>query len=196
MYRDFVNYDDDFMEEILKNLYLGNAKDAATLVSPFTGDRVKNIHGVVNCTSKVHFSSQELYEIPNYFEKDLVKFEYLNLDLVESSPITEENAVELHSFISRYIDSGKGVLVHCKAGQQRSPSTIIVYLLKEGYDILESIEVIASKSLISPTRNMITSITNLSFYDSNVTVDDIMEKIDDYNKKYFLKSFGFGKGIT
>lgn len=127
------------MKEIIPRLYLGNSFDAVT----FPRDKEANIVAVVNTT----------WEVPNYYEKEGV--EYLKLYINEMSPLTDNVYKMVVKFINRYRKKG-GVIVHCNAGMQRSPSIIILYLVGIGYDFNKAYEIVRCKAgYIMPPDKML-----------------------------------------
>lgn len=124
--------------EIEPGLFLGNriaAKDRPLL-------KMRRIYGIVNCA----------HNMENFFEKKqenspIKEFEYLRLELTEWSPITQEIAKKVEEFVSKYKDARRGVLVHCAAAMQRSPSVIVAYLMKSRkMSLQEAISVVEQKT--------------------------------------------------
>ena len=99
------------VDMIVNNLYLGNYK------SPdFCNGKVSLI---INCTKDLPLTETETIRIP--INDDPSECDNL-LQFIEDNSILEK----IHSTIV----GGKSVLVHCKAGAQRSCAVVALYLIK------------------------------------------------------------------
>lgn len=100
------------VSEIVPRLFLGSVADAS---------RGKGTYdAVVNCTPDFPF-----YGDPAYRMRVSVLDNHPQNDSL--APATLMDAVH---FVSDHLDAGRVVLVHCVAGQQRSPSVVAAYLIE------------------------------------------------------------------
>ena len=107
--------------KIIPKLYLGNI-NAASSKEFF---KKHNIKAVLNCSK----------EIPNFFENDK-SIEYLRIPVHDN---LKENEVKMMlkfmpliaEFIHKHVDIlNNNILVHCVEGRSRSPSAVVVFLMK------------------------------------------------------------------
>ena len=109
--------------EIIPNLWLGNYK--AALDANFLSS--KKINLIINCTKNLPFYYQvesctqlciETYRIPvndNHLEIDFITMEkYLKIVI----PL----------LVKKYVDEKKNILIHCRAGKQRSAIVVAAFL--------------------------------------------------------------------
>ena len=77
----------------------------------------------------------------------------INDDLsVETQKQILMNIEEINFLINKYLDSNKGVLIHCKAGKQRAPTVMACYLIyKYKLDYTNTIKYIKKKRKIAYT---------------------------------------------
>ena len=112
------------MWRVIRDLYLGDGVDARSR-------EILEEHGIthiLNCAE----------EVPCFFSRD---FLYLHLEMTDPDAAFIEYIAELCTFIDRGLAEG-AVLIHCRMGQNRSPSAIIAYLCHTGLTIRRSIELI------------------------------------------------------
>lgn len=121
----------DNANEILPNLWLGNAK--ASIDEHFIRDN--NIYVVFNCTKNLPFSPMIpiKYRVP--VDDNLEEEEIRNMELW---------AAEIAYKIIAEYKQGRSILVHCMAGMQRSAAAVafmlIVYTHMRGADAMKMIK--------------------------------------------------------
>lgn len=133
--------------EIIPNLWIGDEKSLSNekfLIN-------NGIKFIVNCTK----------DIPNNnFNIDTIR---INADDRPSVSYVEDNQIMFDAIagtvetIHKYLMSNRGVLVHCKAGKQRSATIIASYLIKysEGdINIDKAVYYIRTKRPIAFTPNI------------------------------------------
>ena len=113
-------------KKVAKGLYVGSVVDSANM------DFMKkhNITVVINCTRDLpfRFNTQSHIRLPvdDAYEHTLRLFEHWKTAVPR---------------ISSYIDQGRNVLVHCRAGQQRSMATVAAVLMyREGLTAMRAVE--------------------------------------------------------
>ena len=107
-------------DEIVPGLWLGNRQ--AALDSQF--HRTKRIHAVFNCTKDIPFEGgvRRRYRVP--VDDNLEADEIRNMELWSFEAVYKL-ALEMRQAKAE----GKGVLVHCAAGMQRSAAVVAMYLI-------------------------------------------------------------------
>ena len=113
---------------VVPNLYLGDCHDAERMA-----DKVAM---VVNCTPDIPFygdaSVQAQVRIPVKDNGDARQCETLGKWLAETSVVND---------VIRCVESGQAVLVHCKAGQQRSAAVVAAVVMDvTGCSAAEAVE--------------------------------------------------------
>lgn len=104
--------------EIEKNLWLGDYRSAAD--NSFLQDN--NVKLVVNLSKDLNFTdlSIDKYRVPIHDnrskESDLGMIEHFDT---------------IYDKMKYYIDNDQGVLVHCRAGMQRSATVVALYIMKK-----------------------------------------------------------------
>lgn len=141
--------------EIEKNLWLGDFRsglDTEFLVS-------NNIKLVVNLSKDLDFTKLniEKYRVPIHDNRS----QESNIGMIKHFP-------NINTKIQTHINNNEGVLVHCRAGLQRSATVIALYLMKK-----HKIDFESAKSIIRSKRGIV-------FY----PVVNFIEPI-----KYFEKTF-------
>ncbi len=112
------------MWRIVRNLYLGDAKDARDL--PLLEGM--GITHILNCA----------IEVPCWHRG---RFRYRHLKMYDPDPEFTSHIPAICKFIHRGRRSG-AVLVHCKGGLSRSPSAILAYLCWRKKTLDEAIELL------------------------------------------------------
>lgn len=104
--------------EVLPNLYIGNAQVARRAGAL----KAKGVKCIVNVTRDVPFS-------PDFLTEDLIRVP------VDDDAATEGLlAASLPSVVDKidwHLQRKQGVLVHCRMGQQRAPTVVAAYLIRE-----------------------------------------------------------------
>ncbi len=119
--------------EIIPNLYVGNSIAAK--------DYCKNFDIIINATPSVPFYSKISKNIRISVKDDRTQHSNLKLAIE-----TEKLLPYLHT----YLKHNKKVLVHCRAGMQRSASIVAAYLIRyKKYSINDAKEIIKSKRNIA-----------------------------------------------
>lgn len=104
------------MHLIVDNLYLGNIHDAYT--HPY------DVDVIINCTKDIPFFSSCLNR------RACIRISVDDDLQAESMDIMYAHLPDAVATIRACLRSGKRVLVHCFAGQQRSAAVIAAYLMK------------------------------------------------------------------
>jgi protein-tyrosine phosphatase len=113
------------MYEIKKNLYLSSYHSIELLPNTF----------IVNCTKNLDMLNNDNIRI--YVDDDM------NDNSINDMYLSFNNIVNI---IDEKIKDNKNVIVHCLAGQQRSPAIIAAYLMiKCNYKLADAIEYIREK---------------------------------------------------
>lgn len=119
---------------IVDGLFVGGVADA--------GQHAEEYDAVVNCTPDVPFfdtaASCERLRIP------------VCDTLAENPTLTPELLREAIAFVSAHLQAGRRVLVHCIAGQQRSPAVVAAYLMvTRSLDVEAAIEFVRSRRTVA-----------------------------------------------
>jgi hypothetical protein len=112
------------MWQIMSKLYLGDYQDAHNRLLL----KQMGITHVLNCT----------WEIPCWYPDD---FKYLHLQLADPDWTFGEHIPRICAFITAGRRRG-GVLVHCHAGLNRSPSAILAYLCRRRRSLKKALEIL------------------------------------------------------
>lgn len=115
------------MQEIVPHLFLGNQRAAGHVLGRpaqieaerqelYQNLKSKNITHILCLTSEKFFSDEDFHYL------------VLKIDDVADQVLPLKEGVE---FIDRAIENQQGVLVHCAAGQSRSASFVIAYLMQK-----------------------------------------------------------------
>ncbi len=119
--------------EIIPNLYLGNAIAAEKYSN--------NFDIIINVTPNIPFYSKSTKNIRISVNDDLTNNSNLIL-AVESEKILP--------YLNEYLKNKKKVLIHCRAGMQRSATLVASYLIRyKNYDIEKAKSVIKNKRSIA-----------------------------------------------
>lgn len=117
------------MTEIINNLYLCSWDEAKQLVPTFS------VVLVVNCTKDLETLGVKTIRIPVDDHGEIDDTIAMNNHI--------DNAIE---FINATLQQGITVVVHCRAGRQRSATVIAAYLIRyHGYSLENVIEFMKSK---------------------------------------------------
>jgi protein-tyrosine phosphatase len=118
------------MSEILPNLYLGDQRDALHFY---------DVDLVINCTTDLPFYTYKAKQIRIPVKDNGDPKESLML-----YEIIDDN--EIFQIIDSYLEDKKKVLIHCRAGQQRSCAVVACYLIyKYNYDPYQAIATVQVK---------------------------------------------------
>lgn len=84
-----------------------------------------------------------------YQKQELLLFRQPILDLDRDD--LERHIREAGDFLGRILDVGHRVYVHCTAGRERSPATVIAYLVQhQAYDLHKAVDLVTSRRNCSP----------------------------------------------
>lgn len=122
--------------EILPGLWIGDAEAAENL--RFLKN--KNITCIINCTDNIPFveDSQIVHKIRLSVKDNLERTEITKLYKLLNTTVNQ-----IYSLLPNH-----RILIHCKAGRQRSATIIVAYLMKFGnLSKKEAIEILQSKRL-------------------------------------------------
>ena len=115
------------MIEIIPNLWLGNIK-ARNNVGFLTSRKIRCI---INCCAPDIIDRYSIASLPPHVHQ-------VHLSIIEHGPndpvSIESMRSKLHGtveLIDHYLNKCQGVLVHCYAGRQRSPTIIMAYLINK-----------------------------------------------------------------
>ena len=141
-------------DEILPGLWLGNSQSSQDEVFL----RTHNIESVFNCTKNLPFhpTIRNRFRVP--VDDNLQEEEIRNLELWSYEAIYK---------LLREVKKGKGVLVHCAAGMQRSAAVTAMFLVAtQGMNWEEARRYIKQRRAIAffPTANFEKAI--VGFYNS------------------------------
>lgn len=157
------------MTQIIDNLYLSSvliAKDINIL-------RNNNIKCIVNCTK----------DQPNFFENEL---KYKRVEIIDDY---KENILQYFDSTCKFINENikNKVLVHCNAGQSRSASIVIAYLMKyENMTLTKALEYVKNKkSDIGPNIGFFKQLIE---YENNLFETNTIT-YQEYTEKYIKNVF-------
>jgi protein-tyrosine phosphatase len=127
----YNNYD-----MILNNLYLGNSVSAGKDTIDSLG-----ISLVINATQDIPFYSNNTYNVRVP----------VNDDLAPTSIVLMANYMrKVLPIMKRYLNDNKKVLVHCRAGMQRSAAIVAAYLMTYyNMSVYDAIDFVKSKRSIA-----------------------------------------------
>ena len=124
--------------EIIKNLWIGDYKSA--LNKKFLNKN--NIKLIINCSKTLDFTELE----------NIIKIRLSMND--DRKEISDRKMIELFPTVYKTIDNNlknnNGVLVHCKAGMQRSATIVALYLMRKYNKKFEEV-----KNIIRNKRNIV-----------------------------------------
>jgi protein-tyrosine phosphatase len=144
---------------IIDNIYLGNARNAAS----FYDLKEKNIKLIINVTT----------EISEYYPQNFI---YIKYDLYDNNKDSIKNFLK-DSYIKikefQEINKNRNILIHCFMGSSRSASILIYYIIKtlkkdngESYNLDEAIEFIKTKrEIINPSKKFIAELKEIILED-------------------------------
>jgi protein-tyrosine phosphatase len=121
---------------ILNNLYLGNSVSAGKDTIDSLG-----ISLVINATQDIPFYSNNTYNVRVP----------VNDDLAPTSIVLMANYMrKVLPIMKRYLNDNKKVLVHCRAGMQRSAAIVAAYLMTYyNMSVYDAIDFVKSKRSIA-----------------------------------------------
>lgn len=145
------------INRVTDNIFIGDHNAASNF------EILKN-HGIthiINCAE----------EVPNYFgyssTKGLIEFEYINLNLLDTTDSIIPAASRAYEYIKR--ESKKKdkarFLVHCHMGRSRSASVVIYYLMRRFgpfyEDALETVK--KARPMVNPNESYTSQLEKLKF---------------------------------
>ena len=141
--------------EIDKNLWLGDSRSA--LDTDFL--KSNNIKLVVNLSKNLNFTDLDIhkYRVPIHDNRS----QESDIGMITHFP-------HIYTKMQYHIDRNEGVLVHCRAGMQRSATVVALYLMKKYKMNFENVKkLIRGKRWIAfyPTINFIGPI---KYFETNI----------------------------
>ncbi|KAF8764642.1 dual specificity protein phosphatase 3-like [Argiope bruennichi] len=148
----------DDCDEVFPGIFLGNAASAKNL-----NQLLKNNIGYV--LNAAHGSDEYLNMIEPLSEKDYsaAGIRFLGIPAIDSMgyPL-HQHFNETIAFMREALQSGKGVLVHCKQGISRSAAVVIAFLMIElGMPLQEATRVVRQRREILPNEGFLLQLCNL-----------------------------------
>ena len=144
---------------IIDNIYLGNARNAAS----FYDLKEKNIKLIINVTT----------EISEYYPENFIYIKYNLYDNNKDSikKYLKDSYLKIKEFQNK--NKNKSILIHCFMGSSRSASILIYYIIKtlkkengENYNLEETIEFIKNKrDIINPSQKFISDLKEIIMED-------------------------------
>lgn len=143
-----IIFERNHIDKICDHLFIGN------IYSALNEEYIKSsdINVVVNCSTTIPFI-------------DCIKYKY-RLAIIDNEK--EEEIEKMTRLMDKYIDivnthieNKKNVLVHCKAGVQRSATIVVGYLMKyKNYNLEEAIDYVKNirPCIMTPTPHFIKSL--------------------------------------
>ena len=144
---------------IIDNIYLGNARNAAS----FYDLKEKNIKLIINVTT----------EISEYYPENFI---YIKYDLYDNNKDSikkyiKDSYIKIKEFQEK--NKNRNILIHCFMGSSRSASILIYYIIKtlkkdngEFYNLDEAIEFIKTKrDIINPSKKFIAELKEIILED-------------------------------
>lgn len=129
--KNLVGHNTEKAFEIVPNLFLGNFNATRSSI-------IEDIDLLINCTRDLPFppAGRERLDVRLAIDDDCSQAAFD--EFVEKVPAIIETMRE-------YIENGKKVLVHCRAGQQRSCALVAAYLMKtRGNSVEEAVNHVKS----------------------------------------------------
>lgn len=125
-------------DQIIKNLWVGNYKSATDI----TFLKSNNIGLIINLSKTINFTN-----LPNIHKYRIP----INDNLSNESNVGMINHFEnSYKLIDKFLKNNQGVLIHCRAGAQRSATLAALYLMKN-YNIrsIKAMEIVKSQRKIA-----------------------------------------------
>jgi len=119
------------------NIYIGTKEEYHTALSQ--GMKIicalNRANGFVTHQSQVGWSDRGCNKNnPYYLYKEDEDAIYLNMiDGDDPKYVNDEMIDAALGFIKRHLDNGESVFVYCSLGESRSPSIVLMYMLKHGF---------------------------------------------------------------
>ena len=124
--------------EIIDNLWVGNRVSSTNKEFLIKN----NIKLIINCSRHLKFTN-----LPNIVKKRIDVHDDRSM---RTNDIIYENLDNAIDKIEDNLVNGKGVLIHCKAGMQRSATIVAAYLMKtRNLNKKDAIKLIKSKRIIT-----------------------------------------------
>jgi len=154
------------MDQIIDNLYLGDAFDAVRLFK-LPGDFVACLS--IGAELIISQPFKDIFLAPK-------PFKHIIIQLDDRSKNLDQFIDDAVKFIDDNLSSGK-VLVHCMAGVSRSPSIIFAYLISKGMKPIKAYDLIKDKrDKIDPYAGFIRDVLRHYRFPNN-EIDVIMNYI-------------------
>jgi len=144
---------------IIDNIYLGNARNAAS----FYDLKEKNIKLIINVTT----------EISEYYPDNFIYIKYNLYDNNKDSikKYLKDSYIKIKEFQKK--NKNRSILIHCFMGSSRSASILIYYIIKtlkkengENYNLEETINFIKNKrDIINPSKKFIAELKEIIMED-------------------------------
>lgn len=104
-------------------------------------------------------------ENPVFSESQYEGFHYLHLPTIDNTPPPLEVLIKGAEFVTREIQSGGKVYVHCRQGLGRGPTMAIAYLISTGLTFNDAFVLVKSvRTFINPRRTQIERLKELEQY--------------------------------
>jgi protein-tyrosine phosphatase len=149
--------------EIIPNLYLGNSTAAEKYSN--------NFDIIINVTPNIPFYSKKTKNIRISVNDDLTN---------NSNLILAVETEKILPYLNDYLKNNKKVLIHCRAGMQRSATLVASYLIRyKKYDIEQAKKIIKNKRNIAFVpytnfNNTLTIIYNNTYKNKSLRINKVL----------------------